>query len=1116
MPDPTAGLGQQPDIPMYGPSQGISYGYGDQAAYQTQLRAAYGNSPLFAMGGFGGGNIGGSPGYGGGNVFSAIGSQIQPVQYTPPAFVITGYSGRYAQKTGIGADLKNLIGFGPTIRGARDYDISQNAASDLGERAGLGVGGAGLSIGEGIVGAVGGNALGLVGGFGVYMAAGKFTDQVRRAVSERREVEGFLENNSDRFFTTSARAGEVDPRRGTGMSTRTRNEVSEFMRGMDVADPMMNMQDLTQVLKRSADAGMFTGAQSVDDFKRKFKDIVENVKLVTTTLHQTLEEGVKTLKDLRSIGIDPAEAKGALMAAETMGRASGKSAGEMFNLGMQGAEMFRGTGVSMSIGFQANMMNNASIRAMRDAGQISQETIAQAGGEEALAQRMTATGLGFSQSAMGRGMAGAYFGGAGADASGFNMDAFNQFARGGQGIGQLAGAAARNLGTPEGMIRFQAHQEEFVSELGKQFGGQGLQINMLASAMPLARQLAQTTGSSVTDSLKVVLKENFNVDEQTAKTMMGSITGAQDIFDSKQRSARQTTNEQLIQEASQNFFLSRISNQIGDAWKKNVVDPVARPINNLVDSTKEAVATFNDEQMYGIRRANTAGTGQEEYTGRATAADIRKATGAERYRRRRADGTEYMEDVDLNKGSAFAASPGSNLISVGRDLDENSLFHLDINDSGNVILGRDRLGQTQRTTFASLEANTKIARVTSRTLMQAQEAEKSGALAKVLPDVTGKLTGLLTSGKSYKNLNEVSRDLFGKDVGELGKGSAEYDALLIASDASPTLRGLTDTARIQGSAFIAGSERADVEFERGALDRANAARDEIGELLLPSTLLQSAGLSSKTQLSPAAIARLADINRLRLDRTPQGAEALKQATGAFRGEMMKLTGADSDKLRAQTDPLIDRALSGDKHLAGLLSDFDTAQTQVAANQQLLGSQVLSRALESQIYGAGRDKTTVEEKQRLLGIVDSITAGGADAVIKAGKDDAKLLAKTDVGSGLIAESNRLQSMKVIGDGLGRDEIAQKLVGFGTKEQINKIADDYMAHGKSIHAAMETYHAQQMDKLAGDSQVSVAGAAGGVSTATGAPQDTMATQTNINSATLSIMLSLAQQLTKGKAP
>ena len=1117
MPDPTAGLGQQPYIPMYGAAQGI--GYGDGQAYQTQLRAGYGNNPLFAMGGFGGGGGGGYQG--GGGAFGALGANIAPIRYTPPALIITGYSGRYAQQTGMMADLKNLVGLGPQIRGARDYDISQNAASDLGERAGLSLGGAALSAGEGIFGAMASSRLGMIGGFGVYMAAGKFTDQVRQAVAERREVQGYLENNSDRFFTTSAMAGQVDPRRGTGMSTKSRQEVGEFMRQMDTADPMLNMQDLTQVMKKSVEAGMFTGTQSVDDFKKKFKDIVENVKLVTTTLHQTLEEGVKTLKDLRSIGIDPADAKGALMSAEIMGRASGKSAGEMMNIGLQGAELFRGTGVSMGIGFQANMMNTASIRAMRDAKTISQETIAQAGGEEALAQRMTATGLGFSQSTMGRGLAGAYFGGVGASGSGFNEDAFRKFVGGGSSIGDIAGQAARNLGNPAAIIKFQAHQEEFVSEMGKQFGGQGLQINMMGAAMPLAKQLAEATGSSVQDTFKLVLTQKFGVDEQTAKTMMGSITGAQGIFDSKQRSNQQTMNEQLIQNASQNFFLSRIGNQLGDAWKREVIDPVARPLNKVVDGAKEAVHNFNEEQMYGIRRSSTAGIGHQAYVGSATDADIAAASGDAKFLVKGPDGKTKLAQVNLDEGGMFSATPGSDLLKTARNREASSLYGLDLysdadhNPKANVRLGRDIDGNVKYTTLSSLERNTKIANVTARTMMQAEAAETAGELADVLPGVSKKMTTLLTSGKKYKNLDELSLDVTGKSIAKLGKGSAEYDAMMLVAKTSPSLSKLFDEARDEGSAYISATGRKDVEYEKTLVDTVKKSSDELTELITPSTLLEKAGVTDKKKLTPEMIGQLAEINKLRGSWKGDDIMRLEEVKDAFKAATMKVEGRGGDALRASADTYIDRALSGDKHITDLLTAGGDAQRKIDANQRVLGGKALTDALEKEIYGGSSKITSPAERVKLEDLVKGLALGGGQKVAALDKDspEGKLLARTSVGASLLAEADTLKSMKGIGDGLSDKDIREKLRGYGDPAHVNQLVEEYSKGGRHISAAMETYHAQAMDKLAGDSHLSAAGASAGIGVATGSPQDTAAVQTNINAATLSIMQSLAKSLGAG---
>lgn len=1114
------GLGQQPSIRPYGPDQGITYGYGDQSSYQTQLRATYGDNPLFAMGGFGGGG----GGYGPQGGIAGIGSQIAPMRYTAPAFVVTGYSGRFAQQTGITADVKNLVGLGPNIRGSRDYDITRNAAGDLGERVGLGVGGAGLSLLEGAVGSVASDALGFIPGIGAYLLAGKFTDQVRQAVSERREVEGYLANNSDRFFSTSARGDEVDPRRGTGMSTKARQDVAEYMRGLDVADPMMTMQDLTRVLKSSTEAGLFTGTASVDDFKKKFKDIVENVKVVATTLHQTLEEGVKTMQDLRSLGIDPSQARGVVLNAESLGRAAGRSAGEMMNLGMQGGELFRGTGVSMQIGFQSNMMNAASIRAMRDAGLISQETIAQAGGEDALSQRLTATSLGFSQSSFGRGVAGAYFGGAGADASGFNQGSFEKMMHGGMNVDQMYGAVAQGFGTPGSIVKYEAHQTEIASEVGKAYGGQGQQLAMLVAAMPHAKMLADTTGASVEDSLKNVLMKEMNVPEEAANTLIASIKGSQQIFESKQRSIQQTMNDQLIQVANQNAVTSRSFSQLGDYYKATFIDPLVRPFDKFVNNTMETAYTFNEEHLNGIRRADTTGLGNEAYAGRATPADVAKAaSGSARFKRTGDDGRSKLEDVNIDYG--LFQSVGGDILSALRNKSPNSIYNLDVvsrapnegsDNVHNVVLGRDHDGYVKATTSESLEKAARIAAVTQMTELEAKAMEKNGVLENILPEVKQKIADHYNNGRAtpYADLNAITKDIFGKDLSELTKGSAEYASLILAVDKMPIYKQMLDDNRKEGDAYVMGVGAVNVESERSAIDRANEAKGKISDYFLKPTDMQKAGITAYEPLSTGIVTQLSEIARLgpkELAKTKEQKDAIGSVEKAFRLAMVDAG------MPEMTSEFLQKARAGrfsTRGLAPALMQFDEAEVEIQARQQAYGNRYLMGALRSQIYGTDAHKWSIPDAKQVEDIVAKVTEGGAEEVMKLGdlSSSAKeTLRRTGVGANLLSEQEHMAVLKgKLKDHMTRDQVTAQLGGVGDPERIKRLTDAYMQGGGSTNALLNTYHAEIVQQDAATSHLIAPGASGQVNSALGSPEEAAAVQTSVNQAVLSVMQSLADQL------
>lgn len=566
-------------------------------------RAAYGDVPAAMMAGSN--TIYGGASQGIHNMLSDVGGMVMPVGYMPPARVNVGFYGQYQQKTGFFSSLGGTIGLGGPGRGQQAADYNYNAASDFGERAAgatVGVGAALSSMGIGsVMGKVlGGGIVGsLAGGFAGMAAVGMVTD----AVGQRREINNYLESSSYRFATTGSGIGDHGR---AGFGSKGRAGITDMIRGMDVKDPFMSTEDLTMVLQQGTQKGMFAGTGDMDSFQKKFKELVDTVKVTTRTLNQSLDEAMNTIKQLKSVGVDPSQAKSIIGSADMLGKMAGRTGAEMLNIGLQGAEFFRGTGITMGIGAQATMMNLASVRAGRDAGQISNETVAQAGGEEALAMRMNASGLGFAQSQMGRGFGAAFLGGGGA--ANFNQGAFmSQMFGGGMGLAGLAQTAAGNLSSPRALIAYQANQEKFMSEAGKTFGGQGLQMMQMGVGMAQAQFLSGATGAKFEDSFRLSMKQN-GMSNPEIETMIGQARGSREIFKSANAAAEMTYSRSLTEEAYRGNSLVQIGSKVRDLGK-SMIDTIAAPASAIIDSVKDSVIGFTEEHVGGVRRGSVAGIG---------------------------------------------------------------------------------------------------------------------------------------------------------------------------------------------------------------------------------------------------------------------------------------------------------------------------------------------------------------------------------------------------------------------------------------------------------------------------------------------------------------------------
>lgn len=598
--------------------------YGDQQANLTAARAAYGDIPAMMMSGAA---YTGSAGYGAvtglGNMFSAVGSQVMPVRYTPPARVNVGYYGQYQQETGFARGLAGVAGLRYQPFGTQAYRYGYYNAADVGERVGGGLVSAGTvaagvatgaPLGSMIGGAVGG-ALGAplgpagmmvgsaVGSFAGMLAGYTGVEAFSDVVAQRRQMNSFLESSSFRYV--GAGSSMADPRLGSGMSAEARRGATDMMRRMDVRDPTLNTEDLFGILQGATSAGLLNGVKDMEGFKSKFKDIVEGVKSVTKTLHMSLQEGLQVMKDLKAINIEPNQMSTIGFQAEVAGKISGRTAQEVVGLGLQGAELFRGTGIEMKIGYQSNVMNIASVRAARDAGLLSQEAIVQAGGEEALSQRMTASGLQFMQSAAGRGFGAAFFN-PGMGPSGFNAASFSNFmAKGGSMVG-LAMQGASNLAGPDRLIQYEAYQDKFMSEMGKAMGGDTT-LAMGMAAMSEAKMLVDSGATKdMKAAFRLTLMRSYNMSPAEADTMYARIQNAPNEFKARMDAGQNTAMQRTVDEAMSTVGFGYLYNR-GEDFVKGLVEPAVRGAENVIDGAREGTIGFWERNVVGLQRADMGG-----------------------------------------------------------------------------------------------------------------------------------------------------------------------------------------------------------------------------------------------------------------------------------------------------------------------------------------------------------------------------------------------------------------------------------------------------------------------------------------------------------------------------
>jgi hypothetical protein len=1071
------------------------------------MRAAYGDVPAYMIAGGGGGGYGGS-GAGAGlqNMFTDVGAMIRPVTYTPPARVTTGYYGQAIQQTSFTRGLTGTLGLNDVPRGTFAYDYGLRTATDFGERVGGGlaagaVTGAGLAFGAtagsaigGVLGGIAGAAFGPVGSaagamlgkaFGGYAMGMAGADYTNNALAQRRGIEAFIESTSSRYI--GAGSEMADPRTGAGMSRGNRQKVSEFIRTQDIKDPTMDTGDLTKILEEGTRLGMMVGTQNIEGFKKKFKDLVDGVKVVSKVFQTTIEESMKVMKDFKGIGVDASKVRDLTLQSDAIGRATGRTAQEVMGLGMQGAELFRGTGVEMGIGYQANIMNLSSVRAARDAGKLSQEAIAQAGGEEALSARMTASGLQFAQSNLGRGFAATFYG-----KQGFDEGAFRQATQGGEfDYSKMALKAVQNIGTPEALIGFQANQEKLLSKAGKEFGGQGLQMMQNVEAMSRASFMVK---SGVTKNMEDALRYSFielGMGNPEIETRLASMKNAQGEFSARQAGAEATRVRNITEEAQSNFLFYRGKQKVSDAVN-SVVDQVVAPLSNFVGRTSEAAEDFYQKQTEGITRADVRGI---DYAGYAGTLPI--APGAPR-----APG----KAIDLDVGGAFLGkSVGEKVaesISSGKlapfGLDKMRLVKADqATLPGEIEVEQHLLGNRSVIKKADLEKAVERSRVSLMSVSEAQRMKEEGTLKETNPALVKALRdGTVTNESS---VDEIAKATYGKDLSELNR--KEYATLLLEAQTFPKIAGKLETVREGAMALQTVGNALSVAQLTKSNEEIAAARESASKKLgVPLTdeafnLLSMA--RAKQSRDPKEASRL-------LDKAVEVQSADANRQGIFNNTKLSEITAATRRFMAEDTFKVEAGAV--QRAAG-----DIAKVQAGRGMAALAASAELDLKSSALSGS--------EQESVRAAIGKLKSGKAQDLMDMPEADVKLLNETNTGRAITQQRDVVQRITALQDDkaiLATREPEKRAALFKegmkglagvSEEQIAKLSDTFVNRGGE--AAADQAVTSFTSQVAGGT---VTSAPSGTTQEAqkGTAEDNAVLQTNINLQILSALSALNSRL------
>ena len=209
--------------------------------------------------------------------------------------------------------------------------------------------------------------------------------------------------------------------------------------------------ELNQVIAGGAQMGSFTGVRDVQEFGRRFREMLTTLRTVQRELGGNLTEALEFVNQSRQAGVfGSTQATRFAGTIRAVSASTGMDQGQLIQLASQGAQIARSVGGVGSQGAFGAMRGISQVGAMMNRGMIDESMLSEATGgltgtdamQSFVTDMMQRTAR-FSRRAHGRY---SIFGLANASGTGLDEAALLQYQMGDMGVGDLSRRAHRNVG----------------------------------------------------------------------------------------------------------------------------------------------------------------------------------------------------------------------------------------------------------------------------------------------------------------------------------------------------------------------------------------------------------------------------------------------------------------------------------------------------------------------------------------------------------------------------------------------------------------------------------------------------------------------------------------------
>lgn len=336
------------------------------------------------------------------------------------------------------------------------------------------------------------------------------------------------------------RGGQDLSASGTGLSMTASQRLTSGLNSMadshgfqHATGGMFNRQDVSKIANLAGQMGMLDQAQTADQIRRQVGTISRGLSNFMRIAEQPdMQEAMRTMAQMRSMGMGAAESTQAVRNARSFARMAGIDTQTMMRQGMAGAGVFQQAGLSGAAGMQAGMASLGMAGQM--ASLMDPRRLALAGGAEGMAATLTG---GAAQSAISPMFMASMLTRSGGHLS-IDRQAMRRLMRGDMSIQQIAQQGAQRiqrLGGQDALMELSTRQGELNDQAQGMMGGQMSALMPLIQARAIQRG---TPGMSLGGALRTM-----GMGENQARTYEQMAQSPQ-FWANMQRQQRQDLSEQ--------------------------------------------------------------------------------------------------------------------------------------------------------------------------------------------------------------------------------------------------------------------------------------------------------------------------------------------------------------------------------------------------------------------------------------------------------------------------------------------------------------------------------------------------------------------------------------------